>query len=145
MPAPNGKTLLKMPQGQRWQTRMNAAWHDMKKLPAEKLEKAKASGEFVPTGERPDDARLYTDRAPQREVPDESRPAFADGTQPVKRERILGVGVIQIWRPGEGPEGALTEVYNGEDWHGFKAEVDLLASYEDCMKAIRELLGKFEA
>lgn len=125
MPDIHPEAALKLTIPKRWQTRMNQAWHDLK-------------------AERPEDARFYTDRAPMQEVPDETKPpiVLASGktVQPVKIERKAGVGTIQVWRPGKGKKGALTEVYNGEEWYGVKVDVPLNADYDACVKAIKGLL-----
>lgn len=125
MPDIHPEVALKLTIPKRWQTRMNQAWHDLK-------------------AERPEDARFYTDRAPMQEVPDESKPPIVlpngKTAQPVRRERKAGIGTIQVWRPGKAKKGALSEVYNGEEWYGVKADVPLGTDYEGCLKAIRELL-----
>lgn len=142
MPKPDGKSLLKMNANRRWATCMNAAWHDLK-------------------DKRPKDARFYTDYAPKVEVPDPEREPFevieeVNGKRvtrtvtPVKREVAVGKGRIQVWRPGSPKrhtKDALTEEENGQPWHGFAAVVDKCPKgrlYEECKKAVIELLSKFK-
>lgn len=132
MPDLTPEALMKLKPSKRWTARMNHAWTECRP-------------------DRPEDARFYTKHTLVTEGSDDAAAPINAGTeakpkwvQPVIRHTDNSKGVIQIWRPGKGPKGALHEVYNGEEWYGYKAVVEKSTDYEKCLKAVKDLLSKFK-
>ena len=132
MPDLTPEALMKLKPSKRWPARMNHAWFECRDI-------------------RPKDAAFYTKHTLIVEEPDPTAAPINVGTEaepvmvhPVVRYTDNSKGVIQIWRPGKGPKGALHEVSDGVEWHGYKAVVTKSNRYEDCLKAVQDLLSKFD-
>lgn len=132
MPDLTPEALMKMKPSKRWTARMSHAWTECRPLRQPGME-------------------FFTKHTLIVEEPDKTAAPINVGTelepkmvQPVVRCTDNSKGVIQVWVRGKGPKDALHQVYDGEDWYGYKAVVEKSTDYAKCLKAVKDLLSKFK-